>query len=555
MAADFKELIHCFTVVYIQANPKASLDDFLWDISGIRSAKKIPMTDGAPIMPGTRLTADMVKRINKHKDIQLTDDMFFVRDDHDPFSKFVGPNGALGTEVDVSSLLSHLPVFRVYQNKIVFDKLKEYGNRITRMTVSFLSMKNFLSYTQLSNKKYLALNQYDPFVRLVKNEALSKIKKAFNFQGKIDLLSPVDFYIVDPVAKRSIEQDIRKHILDASDLTILDNFRTNKNNYRTILNKYFGSRQLFGVSSKIGTKNFPAKAKIVGTTHFGAKSLVGSSIEKHVDPYTRMIRYLYENPTKIDYIIDSVINIRYDELDVRPDGAVWSINVDFNYDSLEEGFGAPVTFFFEALPDAGYNGKYFKNFSTKAKTPWTGGVQDENIVAKIIFDMYKTSFTENDFLKKRATGAPPQLKEFLSEKKYISQKSLLDKCKSLNIPKETIDEYLVESVMAMLGTYAHSEQDHKSSSFDKKLKAYRKAQHFYFLTEPKIRMQAKKAIFLTFYGIVTKKGYFNFDGSSIKAMISVAYDNSVNDIRKSVAPQLLVAEFKAAPHIVMGTTS
>lgn len=236
--------------------------------------------------------------------------------------------------------------------KIVYDVAKEFfkSNNISR---------NF--------SQYEFVDQKDPFMHTIKEEALSKILKAMKLSFKPDILSSADIYIVKKTEKRKILAEFNNEIMKKNDLYLINNF----DKYNQILIKHWKQHNLFGVSLKLPTSNQAKNIKIVGVPD----DVLNKKMKKKLDPFTKFLSLLSDPNTNVKKLIDDTIEIKRYNIS----GAAWDFPYIFKYKQLNL-YPSDVTFVLQAWPkaqtagggSAGFNGKFDKNIQGYS-TQWVGG--------------------------------------------------------------------------------------------------------------------------------------------------------------------------------------
>lgn len=550
-----KELLHCLAFAYIQKYSRDTLRDFQVYMTGYRMAKTIVLYNAEKITKGTAITQKIIEKLNTHnqqKKVALFDmDVMEKIPSFRPAAQFMGANNTLGAHFNDAKLTKYLLKIFIKKGTKKFEVL---GSLQSTKAV-FDSMKKLCVSSLIGNAtSYVVLSQSDPFVSHIKDNPLKQIKSALKFPGAVDLLNPSDFYIVAKQSIPEILKEIDTHIINADDQTILDNMRKGQHTYRTIINKYFGQKKLYGVSSKIlSTSTIETKFKIVGTTSLGKTTLIRSELSKNIDPYTRLLKHIIDTPSNMSSIIDEVITIDYRAANLRAISDIWVVPVHFNFNQFDDIGEKIITFQLEFLAEAGYNGKYIKT-DTKINTPWVGGIQNKAVLADMFFTLYEDGFATDAFIKKRlASVSHPDLVKFLSNKTFISPKNVISTFEKYGFDRKMINKFFVESATNLLGEYGRNISEFTNLSPLAKQKSFNKAQHSFFLTEPTMKQIVKKKIFLSIYGIATKKGYFAYTDNQILPLITKQYTEIMKNVSTKIPPKVIQAEFSAAPYLLVGS--
>jgi hypothetical protein len=158
--------------------------------------------------------------------------------------------------------------------------------------------------------QYKIFDQSSEFMKIVKDDALNTTIKALELSSSVgsDILSSVDIMLVRSSKLTDIKNEFEKHIIDADQMTILNNLAygdTGKNTYRTLTNKYFSNRDMIGISLKKVPSNRDANLKIIGTVA-GAGEL-----KLYLDPYTEFLAKVDQLKSKSELfkLIDDMVEI------------------------------------------------------------------------------------------------------------------------------------------------------------------------------------------------------------------------------------------------------
>jgi hypothetical protein len=580
MAAEVKEIMQCFVLAYIQKYPNTSEDDFLCYYSGVQLNQKITTFDGA-YSKGTKISPKMMRSIDAHN-IRMVDmnnkkgkkeeKLKYI--DVDVFTEITGFS-PLPEEIK-STLYGVKPTvinkFRPYlkltpQKTLQFvTHYKHPREWIDKMYTCFISGKAL--YTSLlRGGGYVFITQDAAFSKLVKNDALHHIKTAMDFDARIDILSSVDFYIVKKTRVEDIKKFIKKNILyknEEEKIRLLERIRLNSPlSYQNFMKNEFVQGNCFGVSAKTDpNRNIPRTFKVVGdVTHGTHKSALAEEMEKHLDIFTKVMAYLSmpQNKGRVETVLDEII--QFDKVDVRPTQANWSVKVFFDISKISPEEQDLYIFSFEALGTAGYNGHPLVRhqhthgqapLSSLISVPYTGGIQDLPTLAKLFFTDYAAHGFNNDrFINKRIAGnTNEKFKEFLKEKSFLSENKVVEKMKELHFTPQEQGNYLADATTQLISEFCRGDPAaYYNVSFQQKMKNFKKAQHFYFLSDKILRVQLKKRIFFTLYGLITKSGYRIFTESEIKSFIQKSYKTTVN----GVSDTTVTAEFQLVPHLMLGS--
>lgn len=242
--------------------------------------------------------------------------------------------------------------------------------RIIYLTTIYIIERNIIG----NLADYFFLDQNDEFTQAIKDTALTKIKKATEFGGKIDLLSSVDFFAVKKSSRTKVLADYTKHVVAADEKRILLNMVNNTNTYRNITEQYFRSAECVGISLK-------KMSKLSGVPNFKIYGISDADEynEDYVDPYTRVIAHMMAHPDSVESIIKKLVNIEFQNFRITSDLQSWRYPVTFDYENIGcgdvAGFkSASVSLRFELSTwnPSGFNGQWF--LKNGGMGPWVSGI-------------------------------------------------------------------------------------------------------------------------------------------------------------------------------------
>lgn len=426
-------------------------------------------------------------------------------------------------------------------------------------TVYYQLEKLYFSNYINSNKKYKIYTQSSSFTQTIKNDCIKKLKDIFDLSGSSEILSPVDFFIVDYDKKTIIENEFKDNILNVrSSISILMNYEKNKDKtYEHMIAKYFKSKELIGISHKMPSgKSKNATLKISGNI-----GKLGKYNLKDVDPYSQMVIALQQKkPSEVEKMIDEVIDIQYNDWDMadHKDSSSWRLFFGFNFKKLDPIF-TNSKFGLEVLPSGGggsYNGKFY--IGSKA-TPWVAGMapntveqfikkysQYDNIMKRLASKRleaftYVVSKAKDD-IKKTSKGKIAI--DFLEQKKFLSFKDTkknvepyFDEIKRPNLFQE-YQKKLIEMIK-------------KEGKFDSSVNNLAKVSNHYISIQMayfwifggrNFKQYLKKKIFFTIFGAITKRGFTTINNNKIIHIAEQKYDKKRENVKVSLT---------SAPHIVL----
>jgi len=410
------------------------------------------------------------------------------------------------------------------------------------------------------------LDQNDAFVALLKNICLTNIKLALGLPYKIDALSAVDIMVVSKKEKKEIE----KTFMDAfADKTIaLTNVLVNKIDYADLINQYVLSGDLFPISLKLPSiLTITPRIKLVS---FKRKPL---EHQIDIDPYTKFITVILQNPSKTNQIINQCIEIDFNKFSLG-DVLNWVFPVNFNYNKVTD----PKTkqkleeyhlrFNLAAQGHAaGWNGQFDKSTRKHKDTQWVGGVGVGT------FEHFAKSYPEYSTVIKSLAKLRVEQFEKLMEQYPNADKNEVRKVSTVlgsnkiihtEAPLRTLDNFfstLGETVfneykMNVINTIAKQNKKYTQSEIKKYTDTKRQnyinahfvhAQISYFLLMGGFRFKLyfKQRMFLTIFGLITKQTH--------KVFNQYDYISMNNIIKKEIKQNddIIVAQFSAAPHYII----
>jgi len=452
-------------------------------------------------------------------------------------------------------------------------------------------------------EKYEFLDQTDIFTQTVKDAALSKINEVLGITFKLDMLASFDMFVVNKQKKQTILNEINTHILNASDSTILKNYSLNQHTYRTILNRHFYStsntRSLVAISLKLpGTVEQKKYINIIGTEN------VKKELSEYIDPYTKFLTLaISSKPNELKSLIENLIKIEYGRFRTESNVLTWELPVTFRYKvAAQKVFGRDI----EPLSDMNYQivflaqgyGAGWNGFVKVGKQgpPWTGGgaastfeffyeqYPEYSMVIQKLVQLRAKAFNyvltgqengkinDSTFSSKLKASYRAALREVTTRKILVnSRNAKYDKIEEFfNLydeetgNKDSITMYYVAVINLVRGKVKSSikitdkyasfnmfvgqkkERKATSSEMKERIKAhYAHAQlaWFTFIGGKSYQTYMKQRIFLTIYGVISKKGYKIFDYNKNISTVKSAITASVKKMPK--------AAFDSAPHLLL----
>ncbi len=433
--------------------------------------------------------------------------------------------------------------------------------------VAYKQVKKLYQSNIISRSKlYRIYTQSSSFTRTVKDDCILKLKEVFEIQGNAQILSPVDFFIVNYDMKSSIEKEFKDNILKVkTDEQLLLNYYKNKDKtYEHMIANYFKSKDLIGVSHKMSSKTAVPSVKISGNIR-----KLGNYSAKHIDPYSQFVILLKDkSPSKVDQLIDEVIEIQYNLWNIREhnDSSSWKLVFDFNYKKLNNQF-TDARFNLEPLPSGGsgsYNGKFDIKKGSTEMTPWVAGMAPKTL--EPILSSYSGYNTVMDLLAKRRVQAFLKVSDAKSESDittvegrraltFIKRRNFhtYAELKKALIPHfqllgsgQIIEDYMRECIRLI------REEGRFSKNLDvittEKILSNHyislQMSYFWIAGGRNFKLYLKKQIFFTIFGAITKRSFGRITASSalVDAMTKSVMADKSREVKVSVT---------SAPHLIL----
>jgi hypothetical protein len=424
-------------------------------------------------------------------------------------------------------------------------------------------------------KNYMYLDQNDDFFRLVKTTSLTNIKNALNISYSIDIFSAIDVIFVKKSSMSKIQTEFKKYFTDKD--TIIRNAVSGGKSYKNIIAKYMDTQEMFPVSLKLPTTiNATPSIKKV---QFQKETSITS--EDNIDPYTKFLAAIVENPSKTREYINKVVKINFDKFST---GEVlnWVFPVTFEYKSLVD----PITNhslsnynlnfnLFAQGNSAGWNGQFDASTKKHQDTQWVGGIgiATFEIFAskypeynKIISSLVKHRVDIFDSMCKNLKATNPEAFKKNQQKHDIARRSLLQnkilyasvKNKETKDFFDSMDTYGPKNKISLLHQYMLEVTDkirngikpyHGSNAQNEKyvLAHYSHAQISFFLFNGGrgTDLFFKQRMFMTIFGAITKKAH---------KLIGIDDYMGMRDIIREevkLKNKTITAQFSTPPHYII----
>lgn len=429
--------------------------------------------------------------------------------------------------------------------------------------------------------QYEFLDQDDPFTKTVKDSCLANIKNAFGFPKsiKIDIFSSVDVFFVKSSEKKKIMDDFKRTFNDPK--TILRDGiwgKSGTNDYASMMGRYMKEGTLIPVSLKLPT-NVTGLPKISLVT-VDTKN----NPNEEIDPFMKVLAAILDEPSKTKRIIDTIVEIDFDHFIMH--GLLnWVFPINFNFKKLiDPKTHEPIEKYnlrfnlYAQGHSAGWNGQFDKSTILYKDKQWVGGA---SIPA---FERIAKAYPQYALTVKKMVNLRISVFESFSTKLQNQNPEAYDKIKDLKAAalnglskqriiygtlakpaKDFFDRYDdftgnrgINSTPSF--TQYQNEFINEVRKFDKKypgakdtrvktIKAhFAHAQISYFLNEGSRSFQLyfKQRMFMTIYGLITKKAHKVFDLDDYGGM-----KNAVMQSIQDAAGKEIIQEFRTAPHYIV----
>lgn len=271
---------------------------------------------------------------------------------------------------------------RSLESSFDYNGISHYKSKSkTHITIVYNQVLKFYNsgIIQMS-PEYRIYTQSSEFCNRIKDESSKRLKQVFKMRGSYELISPIDFFIVRYKNANKIRKRFTDNIINASPAKIMLAYEENTDTYENILNEYFESGDLYGISHKMsnGITSTP-HVKIAGNI-----SKQKTTNLKNIDPYSLLAISLGDmNDGELKSSLQKIIDIEYNLFDLREqnDSSTWRITFQFKFSRLDKSLH-DVRIFLLPLPAKGsgsYNGKLQTDFAVKRTTPWIAGISPRSI--------------------------------------------------------------------------------------------------------------------------------------------------------------------------------
>jgi hypothetical protein len=485
---------------------------------------------------------------------------------------------------------------KIETSKCLSDKFPLNGQNIKKaFEVTITEKTNKESYSSLAKKVYNVakafinsnnlkggastykfLDQKDEFVILLKNKSLDNIRKAISLQYKSDVLSAIDVIFVKKASMNKIENEFKKHFTDSK--IIIKNAASGGNNYKNVIQKYMDTGELLPVSLKLPTTiNSNVNIKKV---QFAS----GKDASDDIDPYTKFLAIILNNPSKTREYINKVVNINFDKFSTG-DVLNWVFPVSFNYKNLiDPETQKPMSTYnlnfnlFAQGYGAGWNGQFDASSKKYQDTQWVGGIgittfetfakkypEYNRIISKLVnyrlavFDNMCAKFKKEnpDAFKSLATAHNAARRDLAKQEilylsvKNKTTKDFFDSYAKLNQkqykgPISLFDEYMVavtDEIRNKIKPY--SGPNTKNEKIILAHYAHAQLSFFMFMGGRGADLFFKQRMFMTIFGAITKKAHKLYGIDDYMGMKNIIQETIQLNKTK------FIAEFSTPPHYII----
>jgi hypothetical protein len=473
--------------------------------------------------------------------------------------------------------------FKVSDVKAKYKTYLEYGFDYNSLKSSYSYTKKashahvVVAYKQVEklyysgiisrSKEYRLYTQSSTFTKTVKDACLKKLKDVFGIKGDAQILSPVDFFLVNYPMKADIEKEFKTNILNVkSEEQLLLNYYKNKDKtYEHMIANYFKSKDLIGVSHKmLSSKSSVPSIKIAGNIR-----KLGKYDEKYIDPYSQFVILLKDkNPGQVEQLINDVIDVKYSLWNIREnlDSSSWKLVFDFNYKKLNNQF-QDARFNLEPLPSGGsgsYNGKFDIKKGEAAKTPWVAGMSPKtlepllssysgyNTIMEMLAKKRVQAFLVASDVQREAEIDTPEGQRaltFLKKKQFHSynelKKALEPHFEQIG-NKQILQNYLRECVKLIReeGKYSTKLDMIRTEKILSNHYVSLQMSYFWIAGGRNFKLFLKKQIFFTIFGAITKRSFGRVTASNV--LVEAMTKQVMADKKKQVEVSIT-----SAPHVIM----
>ena len=424
--------------------------------------------------------------------------------------------------------------------------------------------------------QYKYLDQNDKFYRLIKNTSLDNIRKALGISYKSDVLSAVDIFVVKKSAETKIANAFIKYF--SSPDIIIKNAVSGGKNYKNVNRIFMDSGELYPISLKLPTT-------ITGNIHIKKVDVsVNTEVSVEIDPYTKFLALILEEPNNSRELINKVINIQFSKFD-SVNYLNWVLPVTFKYTNLiDKDNNKPLIKYdlnFNLYAQgyaAGWNGQFDKSTKNYQATQWVGGVATEtfetfarrypeydSVISKLV--AYRLSIF--DRMAKRLKDERPEIFSSLHQKytmarSDIAQRHILVLKNKNKATKDFFNSYQEEANLQLDGGISLfslycigviEEIRNKIKSYDGEITLtdkiieahYGHAQiaFFMYMGGQNYDLYFKQRMFMTIFGAITKKAHKLIGIDDYKGMRDIIREDIELNGRK------FSAEFSTPPHYII----
>jgi hypothetical protein len=350
--------------------------------------------------------------------------------------------------------------YDIKTNLGVFHTSKPSGVSWVR---SSIDIARFLIQKLKLNKNFEIHHQKSKFGKLIKDDCIKKIVTALetkNISDKPDVYNPSDIWIVDKNQENNIRKELGTHIISKK-ANIVANYTTNKNTYKSIINRFFIRKKLFQISlKKSGTASLKideqykniSKASPIGIGYKIVGTMMNYESNKmDIDPYTKFVfafdNVLQEgNRAKIMKFIEDLVDIK--KLNYKDEVLQPNLIFHLNYEGVDIEGGGIEKWKLDTPGDT-------FNMQKIGGTAWSGGL-NTNGVHQILenYQQYKPIFKEVidkriDAYKNISSDIPNEVNNILSKNELIYKTKDLSAIRESLLTTNQYIHFLVKSIQIL----------------------------------------------------------------------------------------------------------
>lgn len=465
------------------------------------------------------------------------------------------------------------PFFEINKSPIKGDDSIHKNVKIVYLVAKKVHQSNMLS-GEMNQYKYI--DQQDPTFNILKDITLNNIGNALKLKYKADVLSAVDIFAIKKSSETKIKTTFIKYFSDVD--TILKNATSGGKSYKNVVRSFIKTGELYPISLKL-------PVTISGNIHIRKVDVIStdSDASVEIDPFTKFLALILDNPNKTRELINKVIDIRFDKFRIG-ERLDWEFPVTFRYKEIIDPdtnmpfVGYDLNFNLAGQGHAaGWNGKFDASTVKHHGTQWVGGVsansfevfarkypEYDSVISKLV--SYRLGVFDN--LTKQMKEKDPEVFRNLNQKYISARNDILKKeIVSLTIKnrkiKDFFDSYsketgLIPNDVSLFHTYclgvinevrnkikAYSGTNNTKEDIIEAHYGHAQIAFFLFLGGQNYDLYFKQRMFMTIFGAITKKAHKLIGIDDYKGMRDIIREDIELNGRK------FSAEFSTPPHYII----